>query len=178
MERKYVILVNEHDEEMGKAEKLAAHQKGLLHRAFSVFIFRTHADQLELLMQQRHPAKYHCGGLWTNTCCSHQQPGEETMAAGKARLQEEMGFSVDLTYAGHFMYKAAFDNGLTEHEYDHVLVGYYDGNIDQYNRDEVAQALWVSLEALNRWNKEQPHILTPWFLPALHIAQQALNRYN
>jgi isopentenyl-diphosphate delta-isomerase type 1 len=176
MERKYVILVNEQDQEKGKAEKLAAHQQALLHRAFSVFIFRTHADQVELLMQQRHPDKYHCGGLWTNTCCSHQQPGEQTIAAGKARLQEEMGFSVDLTHAGHFIYKAAFENGLTEYEYDHVLIGCYNGDINRYNRDEIAQVRWVPLQELNMWCREQPHILTPWFLPALLIAKQELDR--
>ena len=178
MERKHVILVNEQDEEVGIAEKLTAHQQALLHRAFSVFVFRAHAGQVELLMQQRHPAKYHCGGLWTNTCCSHQQPGEETIAAGQKRLQEEMGFSVSLIYAGHFIYKAAFDNGLTEHEYDHVLVGDYDGVIDQYHSGEIEQVRWVSLDALEMWYAEQQHIFTPWFLRALQIAKQRLNNYE
>jgi len=174
MVRKDVILVNEKDEAVGIAEKLAAHQKGLLHRAFSVFIFREYGSKIQLLMQQRNPAKYHCGGLWSNTCCSHPQPGEETLAAGQARLKEEMGFSVSLTYAGNFMYKAAFDNGLTEHEYDHVLVGYYDGCINQYNRDEIVQVQWVSLAELQSWCTKQNHILTPWFLPTFQIAQQTL----
>ena len=172
MERNQVILVDEQDQQVGIAEKIAAHQQALLHRAFSVFIFREHHGKTELLMQQRHPDKYHCGGLWTNTCCSHPQPGESTVAAGEARLQEEMGFSVPLTAVGYFIYHAAFDNGLTEHEYDYVLVGHYDGPIDQYHREEIAQVRWVSLAELDTWLKQRPDTITPWFGKALQLALQ------
>jgi len=170
MERTQVILVNQHDQAIGSAEKLQAHEQAWLHRAFSVFIFRKRRGITELLMQQRHPNKYHCGNLWTNTCCSHPQPGEDTIAAGKARLQEEMGFSVSLTSVGHFIYQATLGNGLTENEYDHVLVGHYDGQIDQYHRDEIAQVRWVPLPDIDIWLKQCPENLTPWFNQALVLA--------
>ena len=117
-----VILVNEQDEQIGLMPKMEAHEKALLHRAFSVFIFN---DDNELMLQQRALDKYHSPGLWTNTCCSHQRDGETNIEAGKRRLQEEMGFVVELRESVSFIYKAPFDNGLTEHEYDHVLLGKY-----------------------------------------------------
>ncbi len=171
MERTQVILVNDQDQQIGIAQKIEAHQQALLHRAFSVFIFREHNEVTELLMQQRHADKYHCGGLWTNTCCSHPQPGEDTISAGQARLQEELGFSVPLVSAGQFIYQATFDNGLTEHEYDHVLVGQYNGPINQYNRHEIAQVRWMSLSDIETWLKQHPEALTPWFATALELAQ-------
>ena len=122
MEEK-VILVSETDEQLGLMGKMEAHEKGLLHRAFSVFIFNKDG---ELLLQQRALDKYHSPGLWTNTCCSHQREGETNLQAGKRRLLEEMGFSCELKELFSFVYKAPFDNGLTEHELDHVMVGYYD----------------------------------------------------
>lgn len=114
-----VILVNEQDEVLGVMEKMEAHEKALLHRAFSVFIFN---DKHELLLQQRAFSKYHSGGLWTNTCCSHPRPGESTEAAAIRRLKEEMGFTANLEKAFSFTYKAHFENGLTEHEFDHGLL--------------------------------------------------------
>jgi isopentenyl-diphosphate Delta-isomerase len=120
MELNEVILVDEQDVEIGSMEKLEVHQKGLLHRAFSVFVFN---DKQELLLQQRALEKYHSPALWTNTCCSHPSPGETTISAARRRLQEEMGFDTELDFAFHFTYKAEFENGLTEHEFDHVFIG-------------------------------------------------------
>ena len=128
-----VILVDENDNKVGLMEKIEAHDKALLHRAFSVFIFNTKG---ELMLQQRALHKYHSPGLWTNTSCSHKRDGESNIEAGKRRLMEEMGFVVDLTESASFIYKAPFDNGLTEYEFDHVLVG-YSNEAPQINPDEV-----------------------------------------
>ena len=129
-----VILVNEHDTPIGLMGKLEAHQKALLHRAFSVFILN---DKGEIMLQQRAASKYHSPNLWTNTCCSHPRQGETTIEAGKRRLQEEMGFVTELTDILSFIYKAPFDNGLTEHELDHILIGYYNAP-PTINPEEVA----------------------------------------
>ncbi len=120
MKKEHVILVDAEDHELGTMEKIEAHEKAVLHRAFSVFIFN---DSGELMLQQRAAHKYHSPLLWTNTCCSHQRLGESNIEAGKRRLREEMGFEVDLDEKFHFIYKAEFDNGLTEHELDHVMLG-------------------------------------------------------
>ena len=154
-----VILVNEKDEQIGLMEKIEAHEKALLHRAFSVFVFNY---KNELMIQQRAFSKYHSPGLWTNTCCSHQREGESNIAAGKRRLQEEMGFTTDLKDTISFIYKAPFDNGLTEHEYDHILVGYFEGE-PELNPEEVASWKWVSLDDLQKDMKKNPHIYTEWF---------------
>jgi isopentenyl-diphosphate delta-isomerase len=130
---KEVILVNESDEAIGAMEKMEAHRLGVLHRAFSVFIFNSNGH---MLLQQRADTKYHSAGLWTNACCSHPAPGEEVKSAAERRLQEELGFKADIKRAFDFVYKASFNNGLTEHEYDHVFVGYYDGEI-RPDQDEV-----------------------------------------
>src|SRR5690606_25419863 len=116
----HVILVDEQDREIGTMEKMEAHRRGRLHRAFSVFVFD---DEKRLLLQQRALDKYHSGGLWTNTCCSHPRPDEKTIDAANRRLREEMGISCDLTYSFQFQYKAEFENGLIEHEVDHVFFG-------------------------------------------------------
>ena len=139
-----VILVNEKDEPIGLMGKMEAHEKGLLHRAFSVFIFNS---KQEVLLQQRAACKYHSPNLWTNTCCSHPRAGETNQQAGERRLQEEMGLQVPLQEVFSFIYKAPFDNGLTEHEYDHVLIGYSDAQ-PQINPEEVASWKWLSLEAI------------------------------
>lgn len=154
-----VILVNENDEPIGSMEKIEAHEKALLHRAFSVFILN---DKNEVMLQQRAASKYHSPLLWTNTCCSHQRAGETNIAAGKRRLLEEMGFQVDLKELFSFIYKAPFDNGLTEHELDHVMVGYsnQDPNI---NREEVEAWKWMSLEAIKHDMKDHPESYTAWF---------------
>ena len=154
-----VILVNEKDEPIGLMGKMEAHEKGLLHRAFSVFIFNS---KQEVLLQQRAACKYHSPNLWTNTCCSHPRAGETNQQAGERRLQEEMGLQVPLREVFSFIYKAPFDNGLTEHEYDHVLVGYSDAQ-PQINPEEVASWKWLSLEAIKEDILQAPEQYTAWF---------------
>ncbi|GAB1857088.1 isopentenyl-diphosphate Delta-isomerase [Flavobacteriaceae bacterium MHTCC 0001] len=159
MEEEKVILVNEQDEKIGLMPKMEAHEKALLHRAFSVFIFN---ENKELMLQQRALNKYHSPGLWTNTCCSHQRDGETNIEAGKRRLQEEMGFTVDLEESVSFIYKAPFDNGLTEHEYDHVLLGNYN-DAPKINEDEVADWKWMALEDIKSDMVQRPELYTAWF---------------
>ena len=159
MTKEYVILVDTADRELGTMEKMEAHEKAILHRAFSVFIFN---DRGELMLQQRAAHKYHSPLLWTNTCCSHQRQGESNIEAGKRRLREEMGFEVDLDEKFHFVYKAEFDNGLTEHELDHVMVGYYDGE-PTINPEEVASWKWINMEVLQQDMQDHPQDYTAWF---------------
>ena len=137
-----VILVDENDHEVGLMEKMEAHRKGLLHRAFSVLVFN---DNGELLLQRRAFGKYHSEGLWTNTCCSHPYPGESILEAGKRRLFEEMGFSCELTHEFSFLYKADLENGLIEHELDHVLIGFSD-ETPHLNLEEVSAFKWMSVD--------------------------------
>jgi len=159
MKEEHVILVNEKDEQIGLMPKMEAHEKAVLHRAFSVFIFN---DNNELLLQQRAAGKYHSPLLWTNTCCSHQRNGETNIEAGKRRLQEEMGFVCELKEVTSFMYKAPFDNGLTEHEFDHVLVGFYNVN-PVINREEVEDYKWMLLEDVKKDIAQTPELYTEWF---------------
>jgi len=159
MKEEQVILVNENDEQLGTMPKLEAHKKAILHRAFSVFIFN---DKNELMLQQRASCKYHSPLLWTNTCCSHQRIGETNIEAGKRRLYEEMGFVTELKDVLSFIYKAPFDNGLTEHELDHILVGTYLES-PVLNTDEVNDYKWMTLEAIKRDMELQPEIYTVWF---------------
>jgi len=164
-----VVLVNEKDEAVGTMEKMAAHEQAILHRAFSVFVFNKAGD---VLMHQRAQGKYHSGGLWTNTCCSHPRPGEEVVAAATRRLQEEMGFTTNLTKAFDFTYKAAFENGLTEHEFDHVIIGQYDGVVN-YNPNEVAAYAFMPVHELEHQIQETPERFTAWF----HIAYPKLKAW-
>lgn len=154
-----VILVDENDNKVGLMPKMEAHEKALLHRAFSVFIFNS---RNQLMLQQRALHKYHSPGLWTNTCCSHQRDGETNIEAGKRRLFEEMGFVTELKETISFIYKAPFDNGLTEHEYDHVMIGHYEGE-PQINEDEVASWKWMDLEAVKKDIVDHPDNYTEWF---------------
>jgi isopentenyl-diphosphate delta-isomerase len=159
MAEEMVILVDENDKQVGLMPKMEAHEKALLHRAFSVFIFN---DKKELMLQRRALGKYHSPGLWTNTCCSHQRPGETNIAAGSRRLQEEMGFTTSLTESISFIYKAPFDNGLTEHEYDYILLGEYN-DVPELNPEEVAEWKWRSLEEIKEDMEQNPTIYTAWF---------------
>jgi len=159
MKEEKVILVNENDEQIGLMQKMEAHEKAVLHRAFSVFIFN---DKNELMLQQRALSKYHSPGLWTNTCCSHQRDGETNTEAGKRRLQEEMGFVADLKETISFIYKAPFDNGLTEHEFDHVMVGYFDDE-PTINSEEVEAWKWMGLQDVKVDIALQPNQYTEWF---------------
>jgi len=154
-----VILVNENDEAVGTMEKIAAHRKAMLHRAFSVFIFNRKG---EMLLQQRASNKYHSPNLWTNACCSHPIPGEETINAAHRRLVEEMGFDTDLEHAFSFIYKTPFDNGLTEHELDHVFIGHYDGNINP-DETEVRDFTFMKMEAIKESMEIHNHKYTSWF---------------
>jgi isopentenyl-diphosphate delta-isomerase len=155
-------LVDENDNPVGVAEKIEAHQKGMLHRAFSVFIFNSKG---EMLLQQRALDKYHSAGLWTNACCSHPNPGEETVAAAQRRLREEMGFEVRVEKVFDFIYKTAFDNGLTEYEFDHVFTGEYDAHIE-YNIKEVKDFCYKDVMEIKNALETCPEKYTAWF----HIA--------
>ena len=159
MKEEKVILVDREDNPVGMLPKMEAHEKGVLHRAFSVFILN---QKGELMLQQRALHKYHSPGLWTNTCCSHQREGEENLQAGTRRLEEEMGFSVPLEELFSFIYKAPFDNGLTEHELDHVMLGYYEG-IPEINSDEVNTWKWMSLNEIASDLTVNPESYTVWF---------------
>jgi isopentenyl-diphosphate delta-isomerase len=139
--------------------KMEAHEKAVLHRAFSVFIFNKEG---KLMLQQRAADKYHSPLLWTNTCCSHQRDGETNLEAGKRRLQEEMGFTTDLKEIFSFVYKAPFENGLTEHELDHVMVGYYEES-PEVNKEEVASYKWMSLIEVKQHIEKYPQEYTAWF---------------
>ena len=154
-----VILVDKNDKQVGLMPKLEAHKKGVLHRAFSIFIFNS---KYELLLQKRASSKYHSGGLWTNTCCSHQRDGESTIEAARRRLNEEMGFNVDIKEIFSFIYKANLKNGLTEHEFDHVLVGHTDLN-PKINIKEVEDWKWVDMSFLEQDLDRNPNIYTEWF---------------
>lgn len=154
-----LILVNTNDEPVGTMEKMQAHQLGVLHRAFSVFIFNKEG---EMLLQQRAENKYHSGGLWTNACCSHPSVGEDTETAAARRLREEMGFSTKLHKAFSFIYKAHFQNGLTEHEFDHVFTGTYAGGVNP-DPAEVSAYKFVPLDALQKDLAENPDSYTAWF---------------
>ncbi len=159
MQEEKIILVNEKDEPLGLMPKLEAHEKAQLHRAFSVFILN---DKNELMLQQRAAHKYHSPLLWANTCCSHQREGESNIEAGTRRLQEEMGFSVALKELFWFIYKAPFDNGLTEHELDHVMIGY--ANQDPViNPEEVADWKWMDIDAVREDIEQNPQLYTAWF---------------
>lgn len=159
MTEEKVILVNENDEPIGLMEKLEAHEKAVLHRAFSVFVLN---DKNEVMLQQRAHHKYHSPLLWTNTCCSHQREGETNIQAGTRRLFEEMGFTTELKELFHFIYKAPFDNGLTEHELDHVMIGYYN-EAPKINPDEVESWKWMSIEAIRDDIQTQSENYTVWF---------------
>jgi len=154
----YVILVNEKDEVLGTADKMQVHVDGILHRAFSIFILN---NKGELLLQQRAEDKYHSGGLWTNTCCSHPRPGEATIDAAHRRLQEEMGFDCDLQPLFQMRYKSDVGNGLTEHEFDHIFLGKYDGPVI-VNAAEVKAYSFMSLDEIESRIAETPNTFTTW----------------
>ncbi|MFH1445673.1 MAG: isopentenyl-diphosphate Delta-isomerase [Nanoarchaeota archaeon] len=158
-----VILIDENDQEIGTEKKMQVHREGKLHRAFSIFVFNSKG---EMLIHQRAKSKYHCGGLWTNACCSHPRPGEVLDEAIHRRLKEEMGFDTDLKRIFSFTYKIKFDNGLFEHEHDHVFIGSFDGE-PSANPKEVDDWKWVSAEELERDVQENPDKYTYWFKEAL-----------
>ncbi len=160
MDRNLVVLVNEQDEEIGTMEKMEAHRKGLLHRAFSVFIFDKEG---RMLLQQRAERKYHGANLWTNACCSHPLPGEKVEAAALRRLKEELGFETEVNKIFHFIYNEAVENGLTEHEYDHVFTGMYNNEIFNPDPAEVNELKFMQMEAIRNNLLNQPSAFTTWF---------------
>lgn len=159
MSEEKVILVDKNDNQVGLMPKLEAHEKGILHRAFSIFIFNS---KYELLLQKRASSKYHSGGLWTNTCCSHPKEGEDTLDAANRRLDEEMGIKTSLRKVYDFIYKAELDNQLTEHEFDHVFYGVCD-NDPILNKDEAEDFKWVDMETLNNDIIKNENNYTVWF---------------
>lgn len=156
---KEVILVDRNDNEIGVCEKIKAHKDGKLHRAFSVFTFNS---KEELLIQRRAKEKYHSGGLWTNTVCSHPKPRENLEKGIKQRMIEEMGFSTEVEKIFSFLYKSDYENGLTEHEYDHVFISYYD-NTPEPNPEEVMDYDWVKIDDIKKDIKNNPEKYTTWF---------------
>lgn len=154
-----VILVDKDDNPIGLMEKMEAHRKALLHRAFSVFVINREG---KLMIQQRARHKYHSGGLWTNTCCSHPRQGEGVEQAVHRRLEEEMGFDCPVEKLFHFTYKAELDQGLTEHEFDHLFLGHYDGE-PNINPDEVMDWKWVDMDEMEEDMKTHPEDYTEWF---------------
>jgi len=169
-----VILVDEQDHEIGQMPKLAVHQQGLLHRAFSIFIFN---GEGELLLQQRAMNKYHSPGLWTNTCCSHPRPNEAIEQAASRRLMEEMGMRCELTKQFNFTYKAQFPNGLIEHEFDHVFFGLSD-HAPQANPNEVGDWRYSTLEALHADIASSPDEFTPWLQVCLKQVTSRLAKHG
>jgi isopentenyl-diphosphate Delta-isomerase len=165
-----VILVNEQDEEIGSMEKMEAHEKAVLHRAFSVFLFDAEG---KMLLQKRAASKYHSPSLWTNACCSHPMPGEATQQAALRRLKEELGFTTSIQKAFHFTYQASFDNGLTEHEFDHVYVGQYEGAMD-LNTEEVSEICYKSMDAIKAEIASHSHHYTEWFKIAFPLLEDWL----
>ncbi len=155
----HVILVDEQDNPIGFTEKMNAHEKAALHRAFSVVILNSRG---EMLLQQRAYQKYHSGGLWSNACCSHPRPDEDIEQAAHRRLQEEMGFDCSLAEIHQFIYYAELDNNLTEHEFDHVFLGTYDGDIE-INREEAHDFRWMAIQELTHDMENNPDIYTQWF---------------
>lgn len=162
MERNKVVLVNEEDVTLGVMDKLLAHQRGFLHRAFSIFVFN---DNNELLLQQRASHKYHGGDLWTNTCCSHPQFGEDVKRSALERLQDEMGMQCELFFSHKFIYKAEVEHDLIEHELDYVYIGYSNA-IPHLNHDEVKSYKWCSIEEVLESIEKHPEQFTYWFKEA------------
>ena len=158
-----VILVDERDREVGVDEKLRAHRAGVLHRAFSVFVFDARG---RLLLQQRARGKYHSGGLWSNTACGHPRPGEQTNAAARRRLREEMRFDCELHKAFDFLYRVELAGALVEHEFDHVFIGEYAG-VPAPDPAEVEDWRWITMTELRRDLRARPALYSPWLKLAI-----------
>ena len=174
MNKQFVVLVNENDEDIGIMEKLQAHEEGLLHRAFSVFIVREDNNEIEFLLQQRATCKYHSGGLWSNTCCSHPNPKEELLKAADRRLFEELGIkNAELQMVDKFIYRAELDNNLCEHELDHIIIGKLSNEHKKFtsNPDEVMASKWISANELYQQVRDNPEQFTAWLPLAIDKLQ-------
>ena len=173
-EKKFLIQVDLEDVPVGLIEKKEAHLRGILHRAFSIFIFRKIGSSVELLLQQRALHKYHSGGLWTNTCCSHAEPGIAIDVTAKHRLQEEMGFSCPLSFLGSFYYKTEVGSKMTEHEIDYVFSAFYNPSKIRLNPEEANGCKWMTIELLQKELLSKPHEFTAWFPEAFKMALKFL----
>ncbi|MCX8470581.1 MAG: isopentenyl-diphosphate Delta-isomerase [Chitinophagaceae bacterium] len=171
MQEQLMILVNEQDEQIGLMPKMQTHELGILHRAFSIFLF---TEDGQMILQKRATQKYHSPGLWTNACCSHPMQNETIEDAAKRRLQEELGIAIPLQYAFHFIYKANMGNGLTEHEFDHVFIGHFHHHIE-FNTEEVAAIKIISLPELEIDMENNPNDYTVWFKIAYPQLKQWMN---
>jgi len=167
----HVILVDSENKQVGTMEKLEAHEKGLLHRAFSIFVFNSTG---EMLIHQRAEGKYHCGGMWTNAVCSHPRPGESQSKALQRKMLQEMGFCADVKKAFDFTYKAELSNGLVEHEYDEVFYGVYEGELSP-NPEEVQNYRYASIDEIRKEMNRNPDLFTPWFI---HLFERMCNYYS
>lgn len=169
----YIIAVDKLDKEIGSIGKMEAHHKGVLHRAFSILIFNS---KNQILLQKRSEKKYHSPGLWTNTCCSHPRYGENIKNAIYRRLNEEMGFTCELTEIFSFMYKVELEDNLFENEYDHVFIGTYDGEVVT-NKDEVDDYKWININEVKSDIINNPQLYTYWFKYLLNRAENELYKY-
>jgi isopentenyl-diphosphate delta-isomerase len=170
----HVILVDQFDQEIGTCEKIEAHMKGLLHRAFSIFIIN---DEGKMLLQKRSDIKYHSAGLWTNACCSHPEPKQSILDAAAVRLPMEMGFECDMQVVDFLLYKHSFKNGLIEHEYDHIFLGFYSGKVIP-NPLEVSEYKWSSIEDIELALMTHEERFTFWFKHALPKLKFHLKHLN
>ena len=168
--REYVVLVDEQDNELGFEEKMTAHRRGLCHRAFSIMIFRNSRGRIEGCMQRRSPDKYHCGGLWSNTCCSHPRRSENLESAAHRRLWEEMGMKCELFHVGKFHYLSHLENGLIENEVDHVFIGLAHVDRPAFDKSEIAETAWWPLEAVEKRLQREAAAFTPWFTKVFELA--------
>ena len=174
MQEEKVVLVDNSNNQVGLMPKMEAHLKGVLHRAFSVIIFNNNG---EVMLQKRASTKYHTPSLWSNTCCSHQRENEDNISAGKRRLNEEMGFITQLYDFESFIYKVSFSNGLIEHEFDHILVGIYNG-LPNINLDEVDGWKWISIDELVNDMKDNSEKYTAWFKIIINKYSQSLKKWK
>jgi isopentenyl-diphosphate delta-isomerase len=170
----HVIAVNERDEWLGTVEKMRAHQEGLLHRAFSIFILNS---RNEMLIQQRADGKYHSPGLWSNACCSHPRPGEAILAGAHRRLREELGFGCTLYPLFEFRYRSDVGAGMVENEYDHIYIGHYDQPI-LFERHEVKDYRYIAIDALEQWMSGEPAAFSQWFLLAMPLFRKHHRRFS
>ncbi|WP_171005762.1 NUDIX domain-containing protein [Candidatus Rhabdochlamydia sp. T3358] len=170
----FILRVNQLDQPLGLIEKYEAHRNGILHRAFSVFLFRRLNSSLQLLLHQRTQEKYHSGGLWTNTCCSHAKKATPLENQAKNRLKIEMGFSCKLYHAGLFYYKENVGNEMIEHEIDHVFVGLHNPRFIRPNPQEVQNYKWIDVEALQSLSQEEQKKFTAWFFQAFELALKSI----
>jgi isopentenyl-diphosphate Delta-isomerase len=171
-----IIIVDDQDHALGVEEKMAVHEQGLLHRAFSVFVYRDKAGEPDILLQRRHPEKYHCGNLWTNACCGHPREHETILDAATRRLKEETGLLLSLSEVGVFHYIAHFDNGLIENEIDHVFIAPFTNETIDIHPQEIAELKWQTLSDLGYEMDENPATFTPWLKPALDIAAPTMKK--